>query len=546
MKTTLPIAVSLLRFWLVLSLLGCSDRPGDAQAEAPQPEPSALNVNASTTSSTSRLWGEAGELWTAESRLPDFSHAGYRGGETPPHVSVAANVKDFGAVGDGENDDTEAIRRAIASIESGAVLLPEGRYKITDKLVIKKSGVVLRGEGPEKTALFIPKSLLEIERGEQFQGLAPFKTSFSFGGAFVEIQGSNPAPALTKVVADAKRGARTLQVENAGDIVPGMKIHLWMASNPELGRHLHADKLDISRKVFGRGKRYHVDWVAAVESVEGDTITLDRPLRTDVRLRWQPELRRFSPSVASSGVEGMTFEFAGREKREHLMEEGFNAVELSMVADCWVRNLRIIDADLGVLLNDSRFCTVEDIEIVAENRKGLTEFEWDGITGHHGLWAAGFAQENLFQNFVFKTKYHHDLTVENFALGNVFRRGRGLAINFDHHCLAPMENLFTDIHTEDVSRLWLSSGAAPRLPHTAARTTVWNVRYNTGTFNYRSDRAVPFPPEWPQLNVVGVAGLPEFTDPEGNTWIEPLPGGVIPPDLYEAQRTRRAASDQRR
>jgi len=500
-------------------------------------EPSAA-PSPSVSPAPSKLWGEAGELWTPQSRLPDFSHAGYKGGEPVPDVPVAANVKEFGAVGDGVADDTGAIRKAIAAVPSGAVLLPAGRYKITDRLVINKPGVVLRGEGPDATTLYMPKSLLEIERGAAFEGLAPFKNPFSFGGAFVEIEATSPAPPLTKVTADALRGDRTLTVENAATIKPGMPVHLWMAANPELGRHLHADMMDISRNVFGRGKKYYTDWVANITAVEGNTVTLDRPLRTDVRVRWSPELRAFSPKITGSGVEGMTFEFAGREKREHLMEEGFNAVELQTVADCWVRNLRIIDADIGVLVSDSRFCTIENIELTADKRPGIVEEDVTGITGHHGLWATGFAQDNLFQNFVFKTKFHHDLSVENFANGNVFRRGRGPMINLDHHCLAPYENLFTDIQTDDISRIWRASGAAPRLPHTAARTTVWNLRYETGVLRYRGKTEKPFPPEWPQLNVIGFRRLPEKAGGEG-TWIEPLPGGVLPPDLYEAQRAAR-------
>src|ERR1700722_16842976 len=47
---------------------------------------------------TSRLWGTNGELWTASSRLPDFSYAGYHCGEAPlPVLPPGPSVKDFGA-----------------------------------------------------------------------------------------------------------------------------------------------------------------------------------------------------------------------------------------------------------------------------------------------------------------------------------------------------------------------------------------------------------------------------------------------------------------
>lgn len=49
----------------------------------------------------------------------------------------AVNVKDFGAVGDGETDDTAAVQRALAYREAhgGYVMFPAGVYRCdTDAL----------------------------------------------------------------------------------------------------------------------------------------------------------------------------------------------------------------------------------------------------------------------------------------------------------------------------------------------------------------------------------------------------------------------------
>ena len=55
----------------------------------------------------SELWGSHGEKWSADSRLPDFSYAGYQRGEKPlPTLLPSCSVKDFGAIGDGKTDDT--------------------------------------------------------------------------------------------------------------------------------------------------------------------------------------------------------------------------------------------------------------------------------------------------------------------------------------------------------------------------------------------------------------------------------------------------------
>ncbi|MCX6906896.1 MAG: hypothetical protein NTY01_02510 [Verrucomicrobia bacterium] len=72
---------------------------------------------ASDTGHSSDLWGTAGEKWTPQSRLPDFSFAGYHAGEAPiPDVAVKASVKNFGAKGDGVADDTAAFKNWSAGV----------------------------------------------------------------------------------------------------------------------------------------------------------------------------------------------------------------------------------------------------------------------------------------------------------------------------------------------------------------------------------------------------------------------------------------------
>ena len=55
----------------------------------------------------------------------------------PPFIDIsqAANVRDFGAQGDGAADDTEALRRAIAAADT--VFLPAGSYRLTDTVMLR-------------------------------------------------------------------------------------------------------------------------------------------------------------------------------------------------------------------------------------------------------------------------------------------------------------------------------------------------------------------------------------------------------------------------
>jgi hypothetical protein len=57
------------------------------------------------------------------------------------------NVKDFGATGDGSTDDTSAFQSALTALTNGGVLIvPIGRYKLSDTLTLK-TGMSIVGEG---------------------------------------------------------------------------------------------------------------------------------------------------------------------------------------------------------------------------------------------------------------------------------------------------------------------------------------------------------------------------------------------------------------
>jgi hypothetical protein len=470
----------------------------------------------------SALWGEHGEKWTSQSRLPDFSHAGYRCGEAPlPAPTAVTDVKKFGALGDGTTDDTAAFRRAIAGTDRGVIFIPEGRYVITESIVIAKSGLVLRGAGIGQTVLVIPRSLEQIHGAKTTaEGT---KSSWAFQGGIIEVHGKDTGRKLTVVAAPAKRGDNLLALKDVSALTPGAWIRLLMNDDATLGRHLHGDLQDVA-PTTQKEMKHLCDWVARVTSIDGNTIVLDRPLRLDVRPEWEAEIWSWQPTVEEVGIESLTFEFPGTPKKKHLQEEGFNALDLRGVANSWVRNIEVIDADNGLILGGSRFCTVEGFTARAVKRTSAE-------TGHHTLWATGKSQDNLFTGFKITTIYVHELTVEGCSSGNVFERGSGVSLALDHHSNAPYENLFTELDAGAPKRLWICGGREDRGPHTAARTTLWNLAY-------ANSEKLPTVPSWPQINVIGVPGCIASTTPD-HEWIEPCEGGVTPTNLYRAQLARR-------
>lgn len=271
------------------------------------------SIHQSTQATPSELWGADGSKWNPASRLPDFSFAGYHcDGRAIPGAAPVVNIKTYGAVGDGRADDTAAFCKAVESA-TGVIFVPEGRYVLTNTVKITRSNVVLRGAGIGRTVLVIPKSLQQINGSKVVD---KEKSYWSFWGGFIEIKGGDKGVKLAEVASPAKRGDTQLIVKTGQGLAPGKWVRLLMNNDPALGRHLHAGLHDASQTT--RGEMKHLcDWVACIKSVNGNAITLDRPLRLDVNPEWKAELWSWMPTVQETGVESLSFEFAGAPKKPH-------------------------------------------------------------------------------------------------------------------------------------------------------------------------------------------------------------------------------------
>ena len=483
----------------------------------------------------SQLWGKSGELWSPASRLPDFSYAGYRAGERSiPDLAVAANVRDYGAVGDGLADDTTAFISAIQGMPAGALLIPAGRYKITAMLKISRRGVVLRGAGTDKTTLFFPHSLTEaVGPGK---GNAP-GNSWSWSGGFLSFEGWDVGRQVAPVTAPALRGDKRLVVSSTEAFQVGQWVRLVL-KDPDgtLARHLHADKMNGSDNYRGREL---VDFASPIESIEGNAIVLKRPLRTDVRLAWTPAVFRVSPTVEDVGVEDLSIEFPETKYAGHHDEPGYNAINFQGITNSWIRRLHIINADSGVFFRGhTKFCTAESVRFTATSGRLRTGYGRDKgepallvVGGHHGFLLDDYAQDNLIANFQIELRFIHDTGVGTWSAGNVYSRGRAVDMDFDHHRRAPFENLFTEIVGGEGSRLWQNGGDESDGPPSAARETFWNVR---------TDKPQA-PPAWAdQGNFIGVTtASPSALSRDANWWESIDPAALMPANLYEAQKARR-------
>jgi hypothetical protein len=490
-----------------------------------------ITAPASLSGEVSRLWGERGEKWDAAGRLPDFSYAGYSFGEKPlPDLPVVANVKDFGAIGDGVADDTAAFKAAIQATARGAIFVPPGRYVITDFVYIAKSGLVLRGAGPRESILVFPRGLDEIHPRARTNSTGRPTSGYSFSGAFITIDGELKLPGAVPILATARRGDRTVQVASTDGFAVGQRVMVVLQETPEhsLKTYLYnGDPGDIAK-----AKQLETRMVLRITALAGAQVTFDRPLRFETRPEWKPMLRRFEPTVEGSGVEKLGFEFPDMRYRGHFMENGANALELRKVHDCWVRDVHIHNADMGITVMGTHN-TLTDILVTASPNRPITEGKSAGASGHHGIQCRA-AQDNLITRFDFQTIFLHDLSVEN-AAGNVYSQGRGQALAFDHHKDTPYENLFSDIDVGTGQRIWISGGGPSLGRETAGWATFWNIR-SSAPF------ALPKVGWGPAtMNFIGLNAETVSAEQlaQGIHW-EPIPPEKISPrDIHAAQRERR-------
>ncbi|EFN53345.1 hypothetical protein CHLNCDRAFT_137073 [Chlorella variabilis] len=104
-----------------------------------------------------------------------------------------------------------------------AVLLPAGRYRITQFIELTQSNVAVRGEGVDKTVLYFPRALQHV-----YGNLM----AWSYMGGFLTCRGRRYDSAVTqfqlaRVTGAARKGDRRLSVDTTRGITAGRWIRLY-------------------------------------------------------------------------------------------------------------------------------------------------------------------------------------------------------------------------------------------------------------------------------------------------------------------------------
>jgi len=437
--------------------------------------------------------------------IPNCSYAGYHAGEIPlpgdfvTEGATVANVKDFGAVGDGEHDDTQAILKALHS-DKKHVYFPEGEYLMTDMIRITQSNKILFGVSPEKSRIHFKKSLSDIlgpfmkanenyNRWSNHGGLiwiAPGDIWDSGGGYIYQLPGPEGHDIgwinrqfVGSVCCPAERGEDEIKVKLESPETEIESSGLWILEWHEtedysfakyLGGHPAYEKYND----WQSAERLKRDWNWCVNLLKkeqkNDTVTLklSQPIRTDILEKWEVKLYKpvgETPYIEEVGISNISLEMEDHRDFIHHLDTGYNGIFFQRSYNCWVDNVTIIDADNSIVLESCKNMTVSDVTLEGRTKR------------HHGFYFRYNVHDCMLSGFYVGKVGNEALSIAYRSSGNVFRDGTLVHGRFDSHRGLPFDMIRTNIHI--VHNDGHSGGGAMAGPRNGARVVHWNVKVDS-------------------------------------------------------------------
>jgi hypothetical protein len=220
-----------------------------------------------------------------------------------------------------------------------------------------------------------------------------------------------------------------------------------------------------------------------VQTVKGTTVTFRKPLvvpgTADATLTIENPLQ----TIQQSGVEHLTVQMPVHVRTGHLQDPGFNAIYLKYAQHCWVRNVAISNADNGIIMADAANNTLVGVTMDAApesftptTQPGQKPAQPYTFSMHHAYSLRRGSCDNLITDFTVKAQVMHGLSVQDFANGNVFRKGTMAHGTFVNHRGLPFDNVRSDIaiHGDGTPECDSDFG-----PFQGRRGVNWNVRVTT-------------------------------------------------------------------
>lgn len=310
--------------------------------------------------SSSLVWLDNGSLsyapfamegqTNAVNLIPDFSHAGYKGGGVAlPDVPVVITLSPS------DGDDTEMIQAAIDEVEAmepdangfrGAVLLEAGCYELEGQLFIEHSGVVLRGEGQGLYGTVLHANL-EVKHD--------FITIQGTGGGFDRISSSKQEITTPYV----PLGTSSFDIEDASAYSVGDTIVVRRTPN-----QLWIDDTGME-EIGWTPSSYTIDHERVITGIAGNTITINVPI-VDVMEEQYGGGEIYKASVPGRirqcGVENLRIQSIYDPNDIADEDHAWIGVLLSRVTDSWVKNVtgQYLGFGTVTIRDESNFNTIQE------------------------------------------------------------------------------------------------------------------------------------------------------------------------------------------
>ena len=383
-----------------LTLAGCGEdsstpaTPSDASADHPY---LAQVVNGRLAY---KLFANTGES-NAVNRLPDFSHAGYKGGGVAlPSIPVRMTI------GPVAGDNRQAIQSAIDAVSAmapdasgfrGALLLLRGRYEVSGQLQIRTSGVVLRGEGQDAGGTVLVDTL--DTNHDSFIRIS------GSGSGFGEIAGTR-TPITSEYVGT---GSRTFNVASPGAFAAGDSVVVLRTPN-----QTWIDELAMGQYGW-TASDYTIGHERTVTGVSGNSLTIDIPIVDPMSARYGGGAvfkNNFPGRISLVGVENLRLESFYRSDTDE--DHAWKAIVLSRATNCWVTDIT------------ARFFAYAAVSI--EGRSSFNTVQNSAMLDHKSVVTGGRrysfnlddSTSNLFQRCYTRSGRHDYVTGSQTPGPNVF------------------------------------------------------------------------------------------------------------------------------
>lgn len=274
------------------------------------------------------------EVDSAGNRVPDFSHAGYGGGgvplpDVPARLLVVPGPDDDGARLQAALDQVAALPLDASGFR-GAVLLAPGHYEIAGQLIIRASGIVLRGSGT----------------GEDGTVLHATGTGRR---ALIEIAGRDARRSLGDPVSvsddNVPVGGRGLRLADTTGLKPGVAVTIKRPSTAEWIKFMGMDDSPGRQGYQWKAGTLDVTWDRVITAVEGDVVTLDAPLTLALEKRFggatvKPYVQE--GYLTRCGIERLRCVSDYDETNPLDEQHAWNAIDLHALSDGWIADVTAV------------------------------------------------------------------------------------------------------------------------------------------------------------------------------------------------------------